>query len=563
MNIIIALDNTRPWCELCKIPFKPGEPTVRSNPDGSMSSPWPYNPRRTQMGHSTLGVNIQDRLPSPKADTYHVECGRLDIEAEVLWSTLDKIDHRYVPTQTTSERRLDWLRTKMSRDLNHRFEKLPLELCRHAAGFCLPVLVSAFSMLTIPYEDPEITSFRVDRDIWARIVKFEDGAYFACLMNTPPPPPEDKASMVVKLAKPEGSVKVLYVAFNHLGIQRLVLGVDDEPPRIPPRDGVWWATMLVDGDTFTCRSDGMKLREMKPAAANEFSWDQCWATPQPYNNLPLVYSLTTSDASTLTRIKVAEWNMPSITGYSVRWDVRLSSIHAHVRGEDDFAFYDEMSRKRPRAVWLYMPMDEGELIEQVWLRSDEGSFFPSPALIMKTNRSRVWEAGPRPEPAQSYTWTVLSQSTEAQRFFFNQSYFGISKLGFQPFPQPASAIPPVVPCPKSTPQKPLSSEDHFYSSAPLDGVVSIDICLKKKEKKVKKKGERKSTPNITGLLFSYQDGRQRSVGHVRLDWLQGPTTIGVSKGIAFMLSEDRRKVVSLKIGNHVDGEDWEFIPWGG
>lgn len=66
----------------------------------------------------------------------------------------------------------------------------------------------------------------------------------------------------------------------------------------------------------------------------------------------------------------------------MRWTSQLSSIHAHVRGEEDFAFYDELKRKSERAVWLYMPIDEGELIETVCLRSDQEYPHPSTALIV-------------------------------------------------------------------------------------------------------------------------------------------------------------------------------------
>ncbi|KAK7212505.1 hypothetical protein V2G26_019683 [Clonostachys chloroleuca] len=217
-----------------------------------------------------------------------------------------------------------------------------------------------------------------------------------------------------------------------------------------------------------------------------------------------------------------------------------------------------------------MPIDEGELIETVCLRSDQEYPHPSTALIMKTDGDRVWEAGPRLDPGidRPITWTFISQSTERQRLFFNQSYFGISTLGFQHPPPdlgPAPEVsPPEVPQHKSAPERLLGSEQCFYTSAPLGGVASISICKKKKARKEKtEERDKKSIPNITGLLFTYQDGRQRSVGHVRLDWLQGPTEIGASRGIAFKLSEDREKVVDLTIGDHAAEEGGEFIPWGG
>lgn len=580
--------NTRPWCEVCKIPFEHEERIVRSNTYGTVSSTTYYEHHKTQLdcmnGSQTVRVSVQDELPEPVVWTYHPECSEERLKVNLPWSILPKMAHSYVPTVTESERRLDRLHQKLTNGLDRHYEKLPTEICHGIAGLCLPTLLSAHAMLTEKHDDRTIMIFRTDREIWARIVKFEGRAYVARLMNTPPPPPEGKASIVVKLRKPERPVRVMYVAFDYAGIRRLVFGLDDEPPIIPPQDGLWWATVFADRTTYTCESDGMKLRRMRAGAPFEpgfehgFEWSQCWSTPQPWNNLPPLYYIRTLDTSNLTRIKFVECNLPAITGYSVRWAGQLSSIHAHVHGETDFAFYDEVSRQRPRAVWLYMPLDEGELIEQFWLRSDKNLSDPSSTLIMKTNGNRVWEAGPRPaEPEQPKgpAWTILTQSTEAKRFFFNESYFGISTLGFPPRPLRGDVPLPLprVLCPKSEPEWLLSSEQRFYSSAPLDGVFSINICLDLGEEEEEEyeeevvvvnneEGEER-TPNIIGLLFSYRDGRQRSVGHVRLDWLQGPTLIEASRGIAFKLSKDSQNVVDLRIGDHAAGEGWEFIPFEG
>ncbi|CAH0023375.1 unnamed protein product [Clonostachys rhizophaga] len=569
----VVIYSTRPWCELCKVHFNPGDLIVRLGSDGSVSSTSRFENKIIRCDShgnpQAFGPTFQDRLPYPWAHSYHSECANGGVKAEVISPVLDKVWYSYVPTMTEFKRRQNWLQMELSNNLARSEGALTGDVGYQTAGLCLTSLITAYAMSTRDYHDTEITSFRVDGDIWARLVKFEGKEYIACLMNSPPPPPEDRASFVVKLRKPEGPVKALYIAFDYLGIRKLVIGVDDEPPSISPEEGLWWLTMSVDGDTFTCQSDGMKLRQIKPAAALEFlSWSHCWATPQPPDKYPCLKQIRTNDSLAPARVKSVECNLPSITGYSVRWTSQLSSIHAHVRGEEDFAFYDELKRKPQRAVWLYMPMDEGELIEQFCLRSDREYSHTSTALIMKTDRGRVWEAGPRPDPGIGgpLAWTCISQSTERQHLFFDQSFFGISALGFQhPLPDlcPAREEPQLeVPQPESAPGQLLASEQCFYTSASLDGVASISICKKKKARK-ETTGEKKSTPNITGLLFTYQDGRQRSVGHVRLDWLQRPTEIGDSRGIAFKLSEDREKVVDLTVGDHAAEEGGEFIPWGG
>ncbi len=43
-------------------------------------------------------------------------------------------------------------------------------------------------------------------------------------------------------------------------------------------------------------------------------------------------------------------------------------IHAHLDGEDDLSFYED-SGITPWAVWIYMPIDPGERVVEIWRRS--------------------------------------------------------------------------------------------------------------------------------------------------------------------------------------------------
>ncbi|VUC36968.1 unnamed protein product [Clonostachys rosea] len=557
-GLSIMVHNSRPWCALCKISFEIGDFIVLVKEDGSLGEKTEFSdPPLDFEGHHTFGYSLQDTpdesMIASWKHTYHFGCCVEGFTPEVLKSTLDKIEYSYVPTVTEAKRRLDWLHRHMGGRLNLSLEKLPPEVTLLIAGFAPRELISAHAISTSEYDDPVSSLFFAGGDVWARVVQFEGREYIACLMNIPP---EDEAGIVVKLEKPEGPVQFLYVAFDHLGIRKLVLVGDGNAPNKPPREGLWWASMSVYNGLFQYQSDGMKLRQIKPLDVDDFSLNRCWATPQPHNRPPAMYSMQTFANSTTTRIKSVEYNTPAVTGYSVRWTTRLSSFHAHVRGEEKFAFYDELAMDFcPSAIWIYMPMDEGELIEQFWVRSNGEGATPS-ALVMKTNHGRVWEAGPRPKPGEDSVWIILSQSTEAQRFFFNQSYFGISTLGFRDLPRQALALAPAVPLPKVTPDEPLVSEKFVYSSAPLSGLTSVRICLDREKRRELVKEER---PNIVGLLFSYQDGRERSVGQVRLDWLQGPTDIGVSNGIMFKLSVDSRRIVGVQIREH-SGSYWEDIP---
>lgn len=60
-------------------------------------------------------------------------------------------------------------------------------------------------------------------------------------------------------------------------------------------------------------------------------------------------------------------NEPAVTGYSACWAANLMTIHAHRDGED-MAFYKDFDACSSRAIWVYMPVDPGELISEIWAR---------------------------------------------------------------------------------------------------------------------------------------------------------------------------------------------------
>lgn len=79
-----------------------------------------------------------------------------------------------------------------------------------------------------------------------------------------------------------------------------------------------------------------------------------------------------------------EFNEPEITGYSACWyKDQLVDLHTH-KAEESLAFYrelDEMAKKKSAKEksddsttsssphWTYHPLNLGERVEQVWLRS--------------------------------------------------------------------------------------------------------------------------------------------------------------------------------------------------
>ena len=98
------------------------------------------------------------------------------------------------------------------------------------------------------------------------------------------------------------------------------------------------------------------------------------------------------------------------------------------------------------------------------------------------------------------------------RIYFDISPDGIHELALDgPLPpQPAAGQPP-LPQPESPcPRHHQEDENYYYSTAVLDSVAAVTPCW------AAERGV------VVGLLLHYRDGRQASLGQVRLDWLQQP-----------------------------------------
>lgn len=83
-------------------------------------------------------------------------------------------------------------------------------------------------------------------------------------------------------------------------------------------------------------------------------------------------------------MSLLDCNHESIVGYSACWHSQIMAIHAHRLGndfKDDRKFYQTWMTKRRAAVWLHLPMDEGEFIAEVWKRPNQ---YPGQELIVSS-----------------------------------------------------------------------------------------------------------------------------------------------------------------------------------
>lgn len=226
-----------------------------------------------------------------------------------------------------------------------------------------------------------------------------------------------------------------------------------------------------------------------------------WAVPQPpTKQIRFHRPRHPTIATRLSRMVPVHCNHPNTTGYSICWDIRILATHAHKTNED-LAFYTSDMVKQERAVWIYIPIDHGDSIAEIWERSRR--LDRELALTFITSQGRFCLFGlQQRESWGACTWTLLDRpGKKPTTIWHNEAGYDFA---FET-PGPPQQSPPLLPeTPSSFPES-SSLQNYFYSSAMLDNVAEVAPCRLLQKKKV------------SGLLFRYSDGREACDGEIRLD----------------------------------------------
>ncbi|KAF5019118.1 hypothetical protein F66182_8887 [Fusarium sp. NRRL 66182] len=174
---------------------------------------------------------------------------------------------------------------------------------------------------------------------------------------------------------------------------------------------------------------------------------------------------------------------------------------------------------------------------------------------MRTNKGRIWTIGPAQAPDRTdriIVWKFVDRPRqEASTIYYEDAWRRIQQMAFETEQPLDHGIQPPVHIPR--PEQPAHKwrEGFFYSSASLAGICSVALC----------RGTMGDDECVIGLVLDYRDGRQRTLGQVRLDYLANPIQVGDSSGIAMRLCLKRSRVFEVKVGDAEDG--WMWMPWEG
>ncbi|RKK84525.1 hypothetical protein BFJ68_g10669 [Fusarium oxysporum] len=488
---------------------------------------------------------------------YHVECSEiassfgLDKRAFVQVAR-----YSYEPSVQEDERRREWILNRLHRIMSQKFADLPPEILLMVNKHL--VLHYAISSLSRVSESSQCT-IEPSKDVWATHLDLDGIEYVASLSNTPQP-----GSRLLWREFQGQEENHLFISEDHLGIRQIV----NDPGAVTSAQGSsgWWRTLPITSKVLSFSDDGLKLRSFAAAPLNPTI---CWPYPMAPDALKsMAYHVTKDSSSSLgmtieARMVALEFNEPEITGYSACWyKDQLVDLHTH-KTEESLAFYrelDEMAKHKlakknsddstasSSPHWTYHPLNPGERLGQVWLRTkkeadekdtseDErrpktSDTVNETAVVLVTNQSRTLTMGRSNSPHSEWKCVAKESPDIPMLVYLSPRLDGISLLasptveGSDKDPLPAVLVPGSETDPVET------------SEVSLDAVKEVQICREQSQKGIS---------SVSGLLFRYKDGSQACFGRFRFD--HAKEVLSVADSMCFYLG-----TIYLDGGNRVLGE---------
>ncbi|VUC38215.1 unnamed protein product [Clonostachys rosea] len=441
-------------------------------------------------------------------------------------------------------------------------DRLPLDIWARIAGDLVHEYAIC-SLLNLDYAGNSQVSLA--DNIYATYVTIDGRKYVSRLTNSPGA--NNKLVINVKHRSPNDG---LYIMEDHLGIRKV--HISQNPPKYDdPKDRTtWWRVYPIgtyDG-MLEFSSDGIKLQ--KVLCDNLFK-NCSWSEPLSPMDLADMSFLYVDWEMPVSRLLPVTLNEDDCTGYSICWTWSATQrkkgavlqIHAHRPGES-LDFYNETVHDDEKLFWTYVPLNNGERVNELWRNRGRGYF--DITFAFRTSLGRTLFVGPYSDSEfQRNGWNcvVKPSRTEPDRIwvdYLTADGDTVTRIVGPKRKQDPDGLPPVhatfAPAPSF--QSVHSGPDTlFYSAASLDEVTEIVPC----------RMNNSPISRITGLLFRYQNGFEATVGSFRLDCAGEPIKTTESWGLFLGISKLNgvRYVgeVSVLPAEDQDGLWWEVYPWRG
>ncbi|KAF5674883.1 hypothetical protein FHETE_2634 [Fusarium heterosporum] len=352
-------------CGWCRFMIEPGEIITARSSGGTESTSFAFGDAFNDDKLSATFDRCKSNHDSCASIGYHVECSTIASSFG-----LDKNDflnvarYSYDPSIQEDERRRDWIVNRLHQLMRREFGVLPTEILFMVNQY----LVLHYAIASLSHVSrPGRCTLEPMGDVWAKHFNLDGIEYIVSLSNSP-----QLGSRLLWKALNEKEDNALYISEDHLGIRQIV----NDPSEISTEEQYearWWR-------------QGLKLRSFAAVPLNPTICWQYPMTPAVLESMTYYGTRKSSSSYGMTieaRMIALDLNKPGITGYSTCWyEDRLVDIRVH-DAKESLDFYHELDentqKMRPvveskqggklTPYWIYHPLNIGECVEQVWLRT--------------------------------------------------------------------------------------------------------------------------------------------------------------------------------------------------
>ncbi|KAJ3542132.1 hypothetical protein NM208_g4267 [Fusarium decemcellulare] len=292
-------------------------------------------------------------------------------------------------------------------------------------------------------------------------------------------------------------VNVVYIAENYLGVVKIVFADSSTWLEVGQVAGIWWKAIFIPCGNcpVVAQTDGIKLRALLP----QQSCDNCLEIEEQHDNFNGTAFPTPIHPQRLRWVR-GPGPIPQ----------RMSSFICNGQASVGISTYSN-------AAWVFTPLDEGELIAEIWWATEV--LGTDTALGFRTNKGReVFMGYPARLEHEEWTWRLVDQPRreEHQIFYESSSLDNIKSIAFDSREVTMDGINNFDPVRaiNRLPDFLHCQDDFFYTSASLNSVVQVTAC------------RAPDTSAITGMMLQYDNGHKEGLGEVRLDCLDTPIQVG-------------------------------------
>ncbi|KAH0592480.1 hypothetical protein MHUMG1_09751 [Metarhizium humberi] len=308
--------------------------------------------------------------------------------------------------------------------------------------------------------------------IWATYVTLRGESYLSSLSNGP-----DGILLYDPIVKP--AADIIYFARGPLGVQNILFAFSADEVELETVRWNWWQDMPFSaGQSIYFDFDGLKIRNMHGNQEGNPKRPM-WSAPSLRPSLVHFRLVQHSQAARFNRIMV---NHREITGYSIAWNAarRALTMVAHAPSSD-LHCYDEFPERG--TTWFYIALGSGEFLKDIWRRDCHSHPHRGVDLIIATSLDNVYVVGPHENPNRRYSYSRLAVLRDGPNYMYIDDSVGfIRELAFDPEPGSNSNTwedyrpVPISPNPGNNPNCWNISESFFYTSAPLDDLLGVNLC---------------------------------------------------------------------------------------